>query len=101
MDISPDQYLISVLFKICAHLGDTQSLEYGKKVFNNLPIKFKSDVILVNSAIRMFIRCGDISNAEQVFLKMKKDSFSYSIMMNGKRELVGTDSSISLVLFFQ
>ena len=85
MDITPDKYLIAVLFKICAHLGDTQSLEYGKKVFNDLPIEFKSDVVLVNSVLRMFIKCGDMSSAEQIFVQMKRDFFTYSIMMTGER----------------
>ena len=84
IDVPPDEYLISILFKICARLGDSRSLEYGKTVFDNLPIKFKSDVILVNSALQMFIKCDDMSSAEELYVQMKKDLFTHNIMMAGK-----------------
>ena len=84
MNVPSDEYLTSILFKICAHLGDVRSLEYGKRVFDNLPIRFKGNIILFNSALRMFIKCGDMLSAEQLFVRMKKDHFSYSVMMAGK-----------------
>lgn len=86
MDIPPDQHLTSVLFKICAHLRDAQSLDFGKQILDTFPIEFQNNVILLNSALRMLIECGDIGSAENFFSRMKKNLISYGTMMDGKRD---------------
>ena len=84
MNIPSNEYLISILFKICAHLGDTQTLEFGKRVLDTLPIKLENDRIVLTSALQMLIKCGDISSAEKLFSRMKKNDLTFSVMMAGK-----------------
>jgi hypothetical protein len=48
-----------------------------------MPEIFHNDKIVLNSALNLFNKCEDISKSEEIFSSMKKDLFSYSIMMKG------------------
>ena len=71
---------------ICAKIADERSLEFGQFIFDEMPKKFDNNTVVITSALQMFIKCGDISKAEQLFNRIeKKNLFTYSIMMNGKK----------------
>jgi pentatricopeptide repeat protein len=83
MTIPPDEYIFSSIFKICAQLGDSQSIQFGQSILETVPIKYQNDTILLNSALHMLMQGGNISTSEQLFVRMKKDTSSYRIMMGG------------------
>jgi hypothetical protein len=83
MDLKADKYLLPTIFKICTKIGDFESLEYGKSIFKTLPVIYKNDTIVLNSALNMFMENGEISTGEQIFDKIQKDRITYGIMMSG------------------
>ena len=84
--ITPNEYTFGILFKICAQVADQRSLEFGNLVFNNMPKKYHHNTVITTAALQMFIKCGDISKAEELFDRIENKSlFTYSIMMNGKK----------------
>jgi pentatricopeptide repeat protein len=83
INLSPNEYLYSTIFKLCVELGDQQSLQFGKNLFEKMPNIFHNDKILLNSALNLFNKCENISKSEEIFSKMNKDLISYSIMMKG------------------
>ena len=83
MTIAPDEYSFATMFKICAQLRDTASLEFGKTLLKTMPVKFHRSPILLNSALHMFMQCGDLSGAEQLFSRMDKNVVTFGAMMNG------------------
>jgi hypothetical protein len=80
---SYNEYLYSAIFKLCVELGDQQSLQFGKNLFQKMPKKFHNDKAVLNSAMKLFIKCEDISKSEEIFSQMEKNLISYSIMMQG------------------
>ena len=90
MDMSKNEYTYSILFKICARIADSNSLNYGIIQFNKMPNKFHENSIVLTSALQMFLRSKNISAAEQIFEKIKeKNLIVFSIMMNGKFNFIG------------
>ncbi len=84
-NIIPDEYTYSIVFKICTEIGDQRSLEFGQLIFNRMPKKFHNNIVIITSALQMFIKCGEISKAEELFNRIEnKNLFTYSVMMNGK-----------------
>ena len=84
MSVEPNEYIFSSVFKICAQLADEQSLNFGEKLFNTMPIKFQNNPIVLTSALHMFVQCGDISAGEKLFSRIEKNKITYSAMMMGK-----------------
>jgi hypothetical protein len=84
---SPDEYLYSTIFKLCVELGDQQSLQFGKNLFQKISKTFQNNKIVLNSAMNLFNKCEDISKSEEIFSKMEKNVISYSIMMQGYFEI--------------
>ena len=79
---SPDKYHYATIFKLCAELGDQQSLKFGKHLFKTMPKTFRNTIVS-SSALILFNKCEDIAQSEEIFSKMEKNLFSYSIMMKG------------------
>ena len=86
INITPDEYTFSILFKICIQIADQRSLEFGELIFNRMPKKFHNNIVIITAALQMFIKCGEISKAEELFNRIEnKNLFTYSVMMNGKK----------------
>ena len=79
-----NEYILATVWKICAQLANQCALDFGRDLFHRMPTMFANDRILLNSALNMFMKCGDTSTAEQIFSRMNKDLISWSIMMNGQ-----------------
>ena len=89
MNITPNEHIYGTLFKICANIADQRSLQFGTMMFNAMPKQFHDNTIVLTSALQMFIKCDDISKAEQIFMKVKKTNlFSFSIMMTGNENRI-------------
>jgi hypothetical protein len=85
MTVPLNEYLVSLLFKICANLTDSQSFQMGKSLFETMPIKYRKNPIVLTSAMKMFMERGEIDKAEQLFISMEKTAITYNTMMSGKR----------------
>ncbi|CAF1587481.1 unnamed protein product [Adineta ricciae] len=83
MSISPSEYSLSILFKICSRLNDRQSIEFAKSIFQEMPKKYRENTVIINSALHMFMQHRQVSLAEKIFSQMNKDAISYGVMMSG------------------
>ena len=84
MPMKPDRVTITLLFNACGKLADARAVKLGKDVLGQVPAVFLENHVLVNSAIDMLMRFGDVPFAERLFSQMKKrDAYAYGTMLNG------------------
>lgn len=73
-----------IIFNACAQLANDRARRIGKKLIEQMPNNFQNNTVILNSALDMLMKFGDISDAEYIFkLIKKKDIISYISMMNG------------------
>ncbi|CAF1212594.1 unnamed protein product [Adineta ricciae] len=77
----PDEIILTIFFNACAQSKTDHALSLGKKVFRQLDPKLKQSNSLLYSVLNMFVKCNDISNAESLFNRIKRDVISYGSMM--------------------
>ncbi|WJX49322.1 hypothetical protein P8452_35773 [Trifolium repens] len=77
-----DKYTFSLVFKACSKMG---LMREGMQIFGLLcKTDIGSDLFLQNCLIGLFMRCGCVEFAEQVFDRMcERDSVSYNSMIDG------------------
>ena len=63
----PDEANIVLLFNACARIATKDSLALVKKVFSNLPKHHRNRLNIMINAFNAYIKCDDLSNAEQIF----------------------------------
>ncbi|KAJ8543285.1 hypothetical protein K7X08_005808 [Anisodus acutangulus] len=81
--VMPNEYTMSILLAACEHLG---SLEHGKWAHAYVyKLGMEINVVLGNSLIEMYAKCGSIVWARLVFesLGPKKDLMAWSAMISG------------------
>ncbi|KAJ7517631.1 hypothetical protein O6H91_21G032400 [Diphasiastrum complanatum] len=81
-NVQPNNVTYVVLLNACASIA---ALEQGKQLHSNI-IKggFESDVIIGNTLIDMYVKCGCIADAREVFIKMgERDVVSWTAMIAG------------------
>ncbi|CAF3356567.1 unnamed protein product [Rotaria socialis] len=82
ISVEVDEVLIIILFNACAKLCNSQAIKLGRDTLNRLPVSFLRNPTLVNSAIDMLMKFGDVNQAENLFEKMqKKTLITYGAMM--------------------
>jgi pentatricopeptide repeat protein len=82
-----DATLFTIAFSACTDLRNDRALQLGRTLLDKLPSEFLDDTILMNSAINMLMKFGDVAHAERLFQKLKKKSIvTYGAMMKGKYE---------------
>ncbi|XP_022146972.1 pentatricopeptide repeat-containing protein At2g45350, chloroplastic [Momordica charantia] len=79
---SVDKFSFSLILKACARVC---LVEQGKQIHGLLmKLEIGSNLFLLNCLITMYLRCGDIEFARQVFDRMpRQDSVSYNSMIDG------------------
>lgn len=79
---SVDKFSFSLILKACARVC---LVEQGKQIHGLLmKLETGSNLFLLNCLIVMYLRCGDIEVARQVFDRMPiQDSVSYNSMIDG------------------
>ncbi|CAF1554748.1 unnamed protein product, partial [Adineta ricciae] len=78
---NPDRVLRGLLFNSCAQVRTAEALDVGKHVwFSMSEIERKNEYVTVG-AFDMFVKCGDISNAERLFNRMTRIVITYGQMM--------------------
>ncbi|KAE8650271.1 hypothetical protein Csa_009476 [Cucumis sativus] len=77
-----DKFSFSLILKACARVC---LVEEGKQIHGLLmKLEIGSNLFLLNCLIAMYLRCGDIEFARQVFDRMPiQDSVSYNSMIDG------------------
>ncbi|XP_015697701.1 pentatricopeptide repeat-containing protein At2g22410, mitochondrial-like [Oryza brachyantha] len=80
--VKPDAIVIASVLSSCAHLG---ALDLGKWVHDYVRRNIiKADIVMENSLIYMYMKCGSTKEAFQVFKEMKeKDTLSWNSMIIG------------------
>ncbi|CAF5021025.1 unnamed protein product, partial [Rotaria sp. Silwood1] len=87
MTTQPGPFAITALFNACAQLSNQRAKTIGKKTLQQLLNNDQSDNILLNSAIFMLMKFGDVKYAEVVFDMMeKKDIYGFGAMIKGYQE---------------
>ncbi|UJR24074.1 hypothetical protein I4U23_027042 [Adineta vaga] len=78
---NPDGILLCLLFNSCAHVRTKQALDFGRKIWSEMSSIHHKDKYIISSAFDMFIKCGDIVNAENLFTKKNRNVIDYGQMM--------------------
>jgi pentatricopeptide repeat protein len=78
---------ITMLFNACAKLAHTDAIQIATDVLTRMPTSFLYDHRLVNSALDMLMKFGDVNQAEHLFKQLKRKSIvSYGALMQGKQQ---------------
>ncbi|KAG5033532.1 hypothetical protein JHK85_017514 [Glycine max] len=94
--LEPDRTLYNTLLKRCTQLG---KLKEGKLVhFHVLNSNFKHDLVIQNSLLFMYARCGSLEGARRLFDEMPhRDMVSWTSMITGYAQ--NDRASDALLLF--
>ncbi|XP_027332329.1 pentatricopeptide repeat-containing protein At3g24000, mitochondrial isoform X2 [Abrus precatorius] len=94
--LQPDRTLYNALLKRCTQLG---KLKEGKLVHSHvLNSKFKNDIVIQNSVLFMYARCGSLEDARRLFDEMPcKDMVTWTSMITGYAQ--NERANDALVLF--
>ncbi|CAF4476376.1 unnamed protein product, partial [Rotaria magnacalcarata] len=79
-----DNVTYIIVFNACAGLPNDRAIKIGQKLLDKMPEDYRKDVVVLNSAMHMLMKFGDIQNAERIFrLNKTKDIITYNAIMNG------------------
>jgi len=78
---NPDEILLCLLFNSCAQVRTKEALDFGRKVWSQMPLVYHKNQYILNAILDMFIKCGDITNAEKIFQGKKRIVIDYGQMM--------------------
>jgi pentatricopeptide repeat protein len=81
---SPNEFLYAISYSACAALLNTTAETAGKKYLKQMPQSFQTNHVVASSALHMFMKFGDVEEAERIFSRMKSPDMSINgVMMNG------------------
>jgi pentatricopeptide repeat protein len=84
MNLKSDDVTYLIVFNACAIVNNDRAMKVGKKLLDKMPDNFLNNTGILNSAIHMLFKFGDVKRAEDVFESIKnKDIISYGAMMKG------------------
>ncbi|CAF4001813.1 unnamed protein product [Rotaria sp. Silwood1] len=84
ISIEIDEVIIIMLFNACAKLCNSHAIQIGNNILKQLPSSFLHHQKLVNSAIDMLMKFGDVNQAEFLFKKIQnKTLVTYGAIMQG------------------
>ena len=87
MSVTADEMAITMLFNACAKLAHADAIRIATDVLKRMPTSFLYDNRLVNSALDMLMKFGDVTQAEHLFQQLKRKSVvSYGALMQGNQE---------------
>lgn len=78
---NPNEILLSLLFASCSQVGTKEAFSFGRTVWFEMSLVHHKDKFILSSALDMFISCGDVLNAEKLFMKLKAGVIDYGQMM--------------------
>lgn len=62
-----NDFAYSIVFNACATSANERAICMGKKLFNQMPTKYVDNVIVMNAAIDMLMKFGDVPEAERLY----------------------------------
>ncbi|CAF0765453.1 unnamed protein product [Rotaria sordida] len=84
MTFKPDKFILAVLFNACGEVANDRAMKIGRKLLDDMLNNYRNDIVLLNSAIDMLMKFGDVQGAERIFGSIKtKDIITYNAMMKG------------------
>ncbi|CAF0973415.1 unnamed protein product [Rotaria sordida] len=84
IELNLNNFAYTIVFNACAELANDRAMKIGRKLLDEMPENLRNDNVVLNSAIHMLMKFGDIQNAENVFQSIKKkDTSTYGALMNG------------------
>ncbi|CAF1082079.1 unnamed protein product [Rotaria sordida] len=79
-----DDVIYTIVFNACAQLANDRAMKIGKKLLHEMPNDYRNNNIVLNSAIDMLMKFGNVESAECIFHSIKKkDIITYGAMMKG------------------
>src|SRR5207302_10942324 len=93
---NPDQINFLLFFHACARIGTQETLNLVKRVLSNLPDCYRDNSNILTTAFDAFIKCGDLSSAEEIFPKIKKNKMSYGNLMNAYNKSNQPEKTLNL-----
>ncbi|MCO5602819.1 hypothetical protein L7F22_056958 [Adiantum nelumboides] len=93
--VTPDQINFISAFKACAGLGN---LEEGKRLHKLLKsCEMKPSTTVGNSLMNMYVKCGSVEDAQEVFDSMEeRNAGSWSVMIGGYTKVGNAVKAIRL-----
>jgi hypothetical protein len=79
----PNDVICITVFSACAQLVNDRAMRIGKNLLDQMPNDFRNDNDVLNTAIHMLMRFGDVKRAEHVFGMAKKNVVTYGAMIKG------------------
>ena len=93
----PDDALLSSAFSACAASGDQRAIRLGNKLLRQVQRNEAKGIIVINSAINMLMKFGQVKPAEDFFARVQTpDVAIYGTMMHGYNHNEQPQSSLSL-----
>jgi hypothetical protein len=83
MHIDPEDATYAMVFSACAQLSDDRALRTGKQLLDKMPNTFLNNNVILNSAIHMLMKFGDVERAEHIFQMVNKNIVTYGAMIKG------------------
>jgi lipopolysaccharide biosynthesis regulator YciM len=83
MVIKPDQVTLALVFNACGQLANDRAMRIGQKLLDQMPNSFRNHNVVLNSALHMLMKFGDVKRAEHLFEMVKKDIVTYGAMIKG------------------
>ncbi|CAF1455475.1 unnamed protein product [Rotaria sordida] len=94
---NPDEINVNLLFNACAQLGTNEALTLVNNVSSQMPKSSYSNTRLLTSLLDVWMKCGDVTNAELLYNKSTKKTLSmYGAMMKGYMDNNMINKSIDL-----
>ena len=87
MSIKSNEVTHLIVFNACAALANQRAKTLGNTLLKEMPHSFLENDHIVNSAIDMLMKFGEVAQAEKLFTPLKKKTLvSYGALMQGKSE---------------
>ncbi|CAM4820182.1 unnamed protein product [Rotaria magnacalcarata] len=91
-----DNVTYIIIFNLCAELANDRAKNIGKKLLVEMPNNYRNDNVILNSAVHMLTKFGDMEGAENIFRSIKKKT-----IINYGRYVANEMSEKALDLFEQ
>ncbi|CAF3924119.1 unnamed protein product, partial [Rotaria sp. Silwood1] len=99
IDLKLDDVIYTIVFNTCSKLANDRAMKIGRKLLHNMPNDYRNNNFVLNSAIDMLMKFGDVQSAVRFFDSMKKkDIITYNAMIKG---YVGNEMSEKALDLFE
>ncbi|TXG72454.1 hypothetical protein EZV62_001033 [Acer yangbiense] len=94
-NVSPDDFTLATIAKMC---GDVKDLKVGSLIHGkSIKIGFNEDVVVANSLMSMYNRCGKFSGTKNLFDEMpQRNAGSWNVLIKGYSNSEGCSLELGL-----